>query len=239
MDTVMSSLILLAAAVPVVLTLLAIFHPSRKLLWGHRIAATEAHGASPYRHHRTVKVEDLKEPRLVRATAILTALLGGMMAPGIFAALVGVVAIVVLLSNSASLHTLEELTILLVALSAPSGLVIAYRCARLYGPMLDHQEDVAARMRSLAKHSGIHNTALLAVYLEYCLSSGSDLAHLGWATYPVISLIHVGLLAAAARTIERRERETEEVDAVLADPATAWLREDRDEDRPVTSMPAL
>lgn len=218
----MGSLFLLAvAAVPVILTVLAIVYPSNNLLWGHHIARVVLGGQGPYRDHKRLDVRDNREPRSVRAAAILTALLGGMIVPGGLAAIAGGIVVVAMLSKGAMFDSAENATIFLVGLSAPSGVIIALRCLRLYGPMLDNQQDVTARMRSLAVHSGLHNALLLLVYAGYGLSENAEREQLLWATYPLVSLFHAGLLAVAARAIERCRRETEEADEALGAPA-AW-----------------
>lgn len=206
-----------AAAVPIVITAMAIAHPSRELLWGHRIVASWLQGKSPYRSRKTIHIEDVREPRSVRATAILTALLGGMIVPGGLAAIAGVIYAVATISEGRVPSNAEDITVFLIALSAPSGVVIAVRCLRLYTPMLNNAPGVARRMRSLAIHSGIHNVLLVMIYSAYALSPQAEPLQLLWATYPLVSLVHVGMLVSAARSIDRCERWTEEADDAIAE----------------------
>lgn len=214
----MAALFLLAiAAVPVIVTIVAIVHPSQDFLWGHRIVRMALAGKGPYRARRELDVADMKEPRVVRATSILTAFLGGMIVPGGLAAIVGVIVIFFMLDKGFRFEDAEARTVFLVALSAPSGVVIALRCLRVYTPMLENRLDAPARMRSLAVHSGIHNAALLAVYAAYGLSERADMAQLLWATYPLVSFFHAGMLVASARAIERCRAEHDLAELALAD----------------------
>lgn len=214
----MEALFLLAiAAVPLIVTVVAIVHPSQDFLWGHRIVRMALAGKGPYRARRELDVADMREPRVVRATSILTAFLGGMIVPGGLAAIVGVIVMFVMLDKGFSWDNAEARTIFLVALSAPSGVAIAFRCLRVYTPMLENRLDAPARMRSLAVHSGLHNAALLAVYAAYGLSERAELAHLMWATYPLVSFLHAVMLAVSARAIERCRAEHERAELALAD----------------------
>lgn len=219
----MSILFLVAlAAVPVITTILAIVHPSHDFLWGQRIVRMALGRQDPYRGHRRLDVAGMKEPRVVRATSILTALLGGMIVPGGLAAIVGVIAVVVIASKDFPLHDPEVRTTFLVALSAPSGVIIALRSIRVYRPMLENHEGVSAQMRSLARHSGVHNSLLLLVYAAYGLSARHATDALLWAIYPMVSLVHAGLLVVSARAIDRCNEENERAEEALAAPAGTW-----------------
>lgn len=217
----MAALFLLAiAVVPVIVTVVAIVHPSQDFLWGNRIVRMALGGKSPYRAHRELDVAGMKEPRVVRATSILTAFLGGMIVPGGLAAIVGIIVMFVMMDKGFSLADAEARTVFLVALSAPSGVIIAFRCLRTYTPMVENRLDAPGRMRSLAIHSGLHNALLLGVYGSYAISPRADLGQLMWATYPLVSLLHAGMLLLSARAIDRCRAEDERAEQALAERGT-------------------
>lgn len=201
----MDLVILLLIVAPLAFVGIAISRPALHARWGKRIATDTTTGPTPYRAHRRITAADHREPRLVRATSLLTALLGGMIIPGIPAALAGILIVLVGLGKLGRAQSATDVVLFLVALSAPSGLVIAARCLRLYGPMLKNEPGIAGQMRGLAWHSGIHNGLLLAVYTIHA-ANGAALGEVVWGLYSVVSLLHVALLVASSRTIEHRRR---------------------------------
>jgi hypothetical protein len=219
----MEFVLLLLAAAPLLFVISALVRPAMHALWGRRIAADSTGGPGPYRGHRRITGKDHLEPTVVRVTSLLSALLGGMVVPGVPAAIVAIVVIFCALAKLDAPHSANDVLIFLVALSAPSGIVIAGRSLAVYGPMLKNEADVVVRMRRLAWHSGIHNLILLGIYVVHAVHTGS-LEGAVWGIYCVVSLIHVALLAVSARTIERRRHAHQEyLDAVgePRDPAEA------------------
>lgn len=213
------AIIVVLGLIPFVVMIVALVHPSERFLWGHRVAGQLLRGNGPYRQTMEVRIADQREPYSVRAAAVLSALLGGMIVPGGLAALVGVLFLFLGLDHGLP-RNVEEWTLALVALSAPSGVVIAIRSLRLFGPMLRNELNVTRRMRSFVLHSGIHNAALVVIYANYALSDRADLGGVIWAVYPVISLIHVGLMWKAAASIERSRIENADADKALTQPGT-------------------
>lgn len=195
--------IFLVAAVPVVLTLLAIFAPAEQAAWGRRIAHRLMPTNGPYRGRSEVELATQSEPRVVRAASILTALLGGMIVPGGLAAIVGFLFMLITLEKS-SISSDTDRVLIWLALSSFSGLVVSFRSLRLFGAMVNNQEDAPKRMRSLATHSGIHNLLLVILYSWYAFTPNAEMGIVAMGTYPIVSLIHVGLLMAAARAIDTR-----------------------------------
>ncbi|MEZ4315780.1 MAG: hypothetical protein R3F14_47795 [Polyangiaceae bacterium] len=209
------------AAIPVIVTGLALVHPRHHFLWGQRLARTVIGRASPYRASARIDIDDVKEPASVRAAAVLTAFLGGMLVPGVIAAAAGGLACLFLLDRGHAFQNAENRTIFLVGLSAPSGLVISYRCLRLTRAMLENADGVTRRMRSLAVHSGVHNLLLVAVYVSFALTTSDDIEQVAWGTYPLVSLVHVTLLLVAARSIDRCRADNEELERALEEPGGA------------------
>jgi hypothetical protein len=207
-----------ACMVPLVLVLFALTTPAQNFLWGRKLAAS-AGNANPYRGRQDLRASDLSEPWTVRLGATLSALLGGMIVPGGLAALA---ALIPLLSVGDKLLSGREVNagefaVFLVALSAPSGLAIAFRSLRVFGPMLKNEEGITKRMRGLAWHSGIHNVLLLLLYIwTWFQISEGDRSALMVAGYNVISLIHVAFLFISARSIDRRRKQNAEYEAAAA-----------------------
>lgn len=201
--------VVFVAAVPVVLTLLAIFAPAEHAAWGRRVAHRLIPTNGPYRGKTEVELATQSEPRVVRAASILTALLGGMIVPGGLAALVGFFFLLVSLEKD-SINSDTDRVLVWLAVSSFSGLAVSFRCLRLFNAMVSNADDAPKRMRSLATHSGIHNLLLVILYTWYAFSSSAETGIVAMGTYPLVSLIHVSLLLLAARAIDaRREAHAE------------------------------
>lgn len=198
-----------ACMVPVVLVLVALTTPAQNFLWGRKLAAS-AGAKNPYRGRQDVRATDLHEPWTVRLAATLSALLGGMIVPGGLAALAALIPLFGVGGEIIEGRTIgpEAWTVFLVALSAPSGMAIAYRSLRIFSPMLRNEENITPKMRGLAWHSGVHNALLLGLYAWAAMViRENDLSWLMVSGYNVISLIHVAFLFVAARSIDRRRAE--------------------------------
>jgi hypothetical protein len=219
----MSALLLVLAFVPFATLLAAMMWPKGERTWGKQLLPTEGSGR-PYREIALMRWTTSREPRLVRVTSALTAFLGGMAFPGGFAGIVGMVAGVAVISQGSLADPAARLTLGL-AMSVPTGLVIAIHCFRLFGPMLENRAATTTRMRALARFSLIHNAVVATMWLGYLVGGGDPWVAI-FAVYVLISFVHVGLLRRAADVMDRRSEESLACERALEDAGANVLVEE-------------
>jgi hypothetical protein len=199
----MSALLLILGFVPLATLLAALLWPKSELSWGKQ-RLPQARPALAYRRLGPVQWTPLREPRLVRVTSALTAFLGGMAFPGGFAGVVGIGAAGHILSNGSP--DLSMLLVVGLAASVPTGLVIALRCFRLFGAMLENRAGVTKRMRALARFSLLHNVVVALMWIIFFAAGGEPWAAV-FATYVLVSFAHVFLLGRSADLMDRHAEE--------------------------------
>ncbi|MDI1479131.1 hypothetical protein [Polyangium sp. y55x31] len=168
-------------------------------VWGLVLSRYEKRGASAYRAAEVPVWVPGKAPRSVRAAAITSFLLGQMVIPGALAALVGLVMCLEMLGRSPGVM---DRMVLILTLSAPSGLYVAGALLMLGSLLLRRGPNAAARARWIGRWSVLHNVLLIAALLVAC-GPKRDLVPI--VVYALISLAHAALLFVAARALDAHD----------------------------------
>jgi hypothetical protein len=194
-------LVLVALFIPAVLYGRALPHPYRNV-WGLIPGGKRLVGRGAYREMmRTTWVEG-RAPIVVRISAYMSFLLGQMIVPGALAALVGLVMV-----PSIVLHGREpELGILFLWLSAPTGLIVAWRLLDVGKLLLRRDPLVVETTRKAAAWEIWHNAALIVFVslAAFFLGGRANDTVILLVIGPAIGAIaHGVLLLRAATALER------------------------------------
>ncbi|MDI1436914.1 hypothetical protein [Polyangium sorediatum] len=168
-------------------------------VWGLVLSRYEKRGGSAYRAAEVPVWVPGKTPRSVKLAAITSFLLGQMVIPGALVALVGLVISLEMLGRPVEAM---EPAILILTLSAPSGLYVAGSLLGLGILMLRRGPDAAARARWVGRWSALHNVLLVAALLVLC-GPKRDIVPI--VAYAFVSLVHAALLFAAARALDAHD----------------------------------
>lgn len=168
-------------------------------VWGLVLSRYEKRGSSAYRAAEVPVWVPGKAPRSVRAAAITSFLLGQMVIPGALAALVGLVMCLEMIGRSPG--AMERMVIILT-LSAPSGLYVAGALLMLGVLLLRRGPNAAARARWIGRWSVLHNVLLIGALLVAC-GPKRDIVPI--VAYALVSLAHAALLFVAARALDAHD----------------------------------
>ncbi|MDC3989490.1 hypothetical protein KEG57_54035 [Polyangium jinanense] len=168
-------------------------------VWGLVLSRYETRGGSAYRAAEVPVWVAGKAPRSVKAAAITSFLLGQMVIPGALAALVGLVISLEMLGRPVEAM---EPVVLILTLSAPSGLFVAGSLLGLGLLLLRRGPNAAARARWVGRWSVIHNVLLVATLLVVC-GPKRDIVPI--LVYACVSLAHAALLFVAARALDAHD----------------------------------
>ena len=149
-------------------------------------------------------------PMSVRAAAFTSFLLGQMLIPGALAAVVGLIMLVGSLATNQ-----PNLLLTVLSLSAPTGLIVAFRLLTVGLPLLQRRADAPDKARSAATWEIRHNGVLLGG-LALSALGGHDREWIGCALIAGLALLAIAhglLLRRAASTLEAYEAAQEELGA--------------------------
>lgn len=196
------ALLLFALAIfglPTGLTLL--WERSRRAAWGIVSDGWDAAGEGAYRQVRVARRTAGRAPAQVLAAAWSCFFLGQWVVPGALVVLVGLVV-------SAEIEWVANPVLLVSALSAPSGLLLAGRNLGLGVGLLARDFAVEARARATARWTFVHNGLLIAAMIAAALVDGDEESIVMAVTtcvWALVSVAHAVLLRRAATSIERHE----------------------------------
>jgi hypothetical protein len=190
--------------------------------WGLVAAGEEQRGRGTYRETRATLWKRGSAPLAVRVAALSSFFLGQMIVPGALAACVGLVAALTALSKG------EVIPLLIVLqLSAPTGLVVAAYLFKAGAAMLARDDDAVVKARRAWRWAIGHNVALLtalggASAVSWVQHQESELTMLAIppAIYACFSIGQALLVRHAAASIEAyAAHQGDEPPPVLAPPA--------------------
>ncbi len=193
----MDLLFLLALILPLPLVLYLIGLDRGRGAWGLTFRGFVRRGSSAYRAVEVPVWKDGKAPLAVHVAAISSFILGQMVVPGALLALVGML---MLLDTLGNLSGPEPLLVVLM-LSAPTGLYVAGALLAAGSAMLRREADAAAEARRAAYWALGHNVVLL-VALGACALGGLHEIYLGPAIYAGVSIAQALLLLHAAGALD-------------------------------------
>jgi hypothetical protein len=184
--------------------------------WGLVAAGEEVRGGGAYRETKVRLWKRGKAPWTVRVAAISSFFLGQMILPGALAALVGMIVLLGMLAGG-KLHPL----ILVLQLSAPTGLVVAARLLAAGTALLNRDDDASAKARLAAKWALWHNVVLLAgLALAAALDPRELEAAAASALYCCVSIAQALVVRSAAASIDayiaRQEEDPAPIEAEVA-----------------------
>ncbi len=187
-------------------------------MWGLFLRGYEKHGAGAYRAQMAPVWVAGKPPISVHIAAISSFILGQMIVPGALAALIGLVVSFKLIT--AGMHSSGDYVIVLLMLSAPTGLYIGGKLLDVGLALMQRAEDAADRARRLARFSILHNLVLLLAMILVGVFVSSDAIWFS-VIYAFVSLAQAGSLLSAARAVDVH-RDAEAHDRELAPPPPQW-----------------
>ncbi len=129
----------------------------RGRVWGLVSAGEAVRGAGAYRETRAPLWKRGSAPLVVRVAALSSFFLGQMIVPGALAALIGIVA-----TFENVTHGHPSPVLIVIQLSAPTGLLVAAYLLSAGSGMLDRADDAVLRTRRAARWALGHNLVLLA-----------------------------------------------------------------------------
>jgi hypothetical protein len=189
-------ILLILLVVPIGLYL---FHGrGRGSAWGLVPAGEEVRGAGAYRETRVRTWKRGEAPLSVRVAALSSFFLGQMILPGGLAALVGlmVTATAIAKGNAPPL-------LIILTLSAPTGLVVAAQLLAAGSAMLAHADDAAQKARVAVRWALGHNVVLLFAIGMGALAEPREADYGALpALYAVFSIAQALLVRHAASVIE-------------------------------------
>jgi hypothetical protein len=165
-------------------------------VWGLVTAGEEVRGGGAYRTARATLWKRGAAPLTVRVAALSSFFLGQMILPGALAAVVGLLVTIVAVG-----HAKEIAVLVVVQLSAPTGLVVAAYLLAAGAAMLERAEDAAVKARRAARWALVHNLVLLAG-LAAATAIERDAAAVVPALYACLSIGQALLVRRAADAIE-------------------------------------
>ncbi len=187
-------------------------------VWGLFLRGYEKNGPGAYRAQIKPIWVSGKPPLSVHLAAITSFILGQMVVPGALAALVGLIVVAEFLSRG--VHGPGDYVVLILMLSAPTGLLIGGRLLSVGLLLLQRAEYAAQNARKLAFFSIGHNVALLALLGVVYFGAKNDAVYFP-AVYACISISQAILLLKAARAVDAHG-EAEERDRELAIRPPQW-----------------
>ncbi|UQA56676.1 hypothetical protein [Polyangium aurulentum] len=193
----MELLYLLALILPLPLLLYLIGLDRGRGAWGLVFRGFVQRGSSAYRAAEVPVWKEGKAPLVVHAAAITSFVLGQMIVPGALSALVGLLMLPDMLSRGGGG---EPLMVVLV-LSAPTGLYVAALLLSAGSAMLRRDADASDKARNAGRWAIGHNVLLL-VAIAACVLGSFHSFFLGPITYALVSLAHAVLLLRAARSLD-------------------------------------
>ena len=208
----MDLIFLLLMALPIVVPAAMYFsgRSAGRKTWGLVLRGYEKHGNGAYR----VQVRPVwaagKPPLSVHLAAISSFILGQMVVPGAFAALIGLVVSFEILFRGP--HSPGEYVVLILIASVPTGLMIGGRLLNMGLILLQREPGAAQKARDLARFSLIHNVVLILLEGLVFVFGGNDAVYFPVA-YQCVSIAQALLLLKAASAldshdaIESRDRE--------------------------------
>jgi len=200
----MDVMFLLLLTIPIIVPAAMYFsgRSAGRKMWGLVLRGYEKHGAGAYR----VQVRPVwaagKPPLSVHIAAISSFILGQMVVPGVFAALVGLVVSFEILFRGP--HSPGEYVILVLMGSVPTGLMIGGRLLNIGLILLQREEGAAQKARDLARFSLIHNAVLILLMLLVYAFGGNDAVYFPVA-YQLVSIAQALLLMKAASAIDAHD----------------------------------
>lgn len=218
-----ASIFLLVTGVLVVTVPLTLYIAGRtagRNVWGLFLRGYEKHGAGAYRAHVSPVWVAGKPPLSVHLAAISSFILGQMVVPGALAALIGLVVALEILSRG--LHNSGDSIIVILMLSAPTGLMIGGKLLDVGLALLQRADGAVKKARNVARFSIIHNVVLLLALGAVYVVDTNDAVFFP-AIYACISVAQAALLLTAARAVdahgdaEARDRELAPPPPQLAD----------------------
>jgi hypothetical protein len=189
---------LLALFLPVPLVLYVIGLDRGRGAWGLVFRGFVQRGSSAYRAAEVPVWKEGRAPLAVHAAAVSSFILGQMIVPGALCALVGLLMLAEMLGRP--WRDVEPLLIVLI-LSAPTGLYVAGSLLSTGGAMLRREADASTQARRAARWAIGHNVALLFA-IGACALGYFDAAYLGPVAYALVSIAHALLLLRAARALD-------------------------------------
>jgi hypothetical protein len=162
--------------------------------WGVVPAGRELRGNGVYRGTHATLWKRGSAPFSVRAAALSSFFLGQMIVPGALAALVGVVMVLAELSRGKA-----DPVLIILQLSAPTGLVVATYLLAAGAAMLNRHADAVVKARRAWRWAVGHNLVLLAALSAAALRGEWEAAALP-AIYACISIAQA-LLVRRASTV--------------------------------------
>lgn len=174
-------------------------------VWGLVVRGWEERGAGAYRSAKVPVFVRGTAPFSVKVAAATSFLLGQMIVPGVFAALVGFIASLSMLGSST--EPVEPL-ILILTLSAPSGLWVAGGLLGAGMFLLRRDPSAAQVARRVSRLSITHNVVLvLAVTVMALLHEGPDDGVWLPVIYAFVSILQAAVLLVAAQALDERAAE--------------------------------
>lgn len=179
-------------------------------VWGLFLRGYEKNGPGAYRAQIKPVWISGKPPLSVHLAAISSFILGQMVVPGALIALVGLIVVLELLSRG--FHGPGDYVIVILMLSAPTGLMIGGRLLNVGLCLLQRAQGAVTNARKLAYFSIGHNVVLLLLLGCVYLVATNDAVYFP-AVYASISISQALLLLKAARSVdahgeaEARDRE--------------------------------
>lgn len=156
---------LLAIFLIVPVSLYFMHERGRGRAWGFVAAGEAARGTGAYRELRERRWKRGAAPLTVRIAAVSSFFLGQMIVPGALAAMVGLIAAAEILASRRG-----PALVVLLELSAPTGLIVAARLLSAGSAMLVHAEDASVKARRAARWALGHNAVLLAAIAVFALA---------------------------------------------------------------------
>ncbi len=188
-------------------------------VWGLFLRGYEKNGPGAYRAQIKPVWVSGKPPLSVHLAAISSFILGQMVVPGALVALVGMIVLLELLSRG--FHGPGDYVLVILLLSAPTGLLIGGRLLNVGLCLLQRAESAATNARKLAYFSIGHNVVLLLLMGCVYLVATNDAVYLP-AVYACISISQALLLLKAARAVDAHG-EAEARDRELAVRPPQWV----------------
>jgi len=193
----MELLYLLALILPLPLVLYVIGLDRGRGAWGLVFRGFVQRGSSAYRAAEVPVWKEGKAPLAVHAAAITSFVLGQMVLPGGLAALVGFLMLPEVLTRSGG----SEPLLVVLVLSAPTGLYVAAALLSAGSAMLRRDADASEKARKAGRWAIGHNVLLL-VAIAACALGSFDAFYLGPVAYALVSLAQAALLLRAARSLD-------------------------------------
>lgn len=167
--------------------------------WGLVFHQMRSRGTSAYRRHEAPTYKPGAAPWVVRIAALSSFFLGQMIVPGAFAALIGMLYLLDALGHMGR----EPMVLVISALSAPTGLVVAGYLLAAGTSLLQREPRASSLARRASTWALAHNILLVTTMVAAMLGEHREVGYgLFCCGYASLSIAQALLLRSAASSLD-------------------------------------